>query len=194
MTWLAPRLAGRLGDGVRIAQLRYATSSWQRYAGTVADVAAALEAEGRLVGGRHDGAPRRIVLVGLSMGGGTCLANAQAEGVLGLVAISPWFPPQVPMANLEGRVLRVVHGLWDRILPFVPGVPPDASREFVARAAAAGVDARWRGIPYGPHGLAVRRGSRVVALPRARAFARAVLDDVEELLAPSRDPGAQPAQ
>jgi dienelactone hydrolase len=181
MTWLAPRVRRAVGPDVRIGQVRYADSSWSRLDRGVADVRAALEAEAA-------GAPRprRVVLVGLSMGGGTCLANADAPGVVGLVAMAPWFPREFPIDVLAGKRLRVVHGSLDNAIPVVPGTSRRESRAAVRRAAAAGADAQWIDLPLGLHGLAVRwRGrGQVVALPRARAFARVISTEVAALVRP----------
>lgn len=180
MTWLAPRVRRAVGPDVRIGQVRYRDSSWNRLDLAIADVRASLALE-------HSRAtpPERVVLVGLSMGGATCLANADGRGVVGIVAMAPWFPPQIPVAPLAGRRLFVVHGQLDNALPMVPGTSLEQSRATVDRARAIGADAEWRGMPLGLHGLAVRWQGRIWSLPRARAFARVISDEVERLVRPA---------
>ncbi|MCW2922964.1 MAG: hypothetical protein JWM98_368 [Thermoleophilia bacterium] len=178
MVWLAPRVRRGVGDDVRIAQVRYRDSSFGAIRGSMADVGAALEVEAA-----RPHPAQRIVLVGLSMGGGTCLANAGAPGVVGLVAMAPWFPTQLPVSVLRGRRLLVVHGSLDNALPLVPGTSLRASRDAVRRAEAAGADAEWRCVQGGLHGLAVRREGRIWRLPRAGAFARQIVPEVARLTA-----------
>jgi hypothetical protein len=179
MTWLAPRVRRVVGPGVRIGQVRYADSSWNRLDRGIADVRSALEAEAAA-----SPRPRRVVLVGLSMGGATCLANAGAPGVVGLVAMAPWFPRQLSVDALAGKRLRVVHGSLDNALPLVPGTSRRESRAAVRRASAAGADAQWADLRFGLHGLAVRWRGGVLTLPRARAFARVITREVAALVAP----------
>lgn len=167
MTWLAPRVARAIAGDVRVAQLRYRDSSWNRLQLGIADVREAIARErGEL------GAGGRVVLVGLSMGGATCLANAGQTGVAGLVAMAPWFPSQLPLDPLVGKRLFVVHGQLDNALPLVSGTSRAASRETVERARALGADAEWRDLPLGLHGLAVQWRERTCRLPRAGAYAR----------------------
>lgn len=176
MTWLAPRIARATGPHVRVGQLRYFDTSWNQLHRAIADVRHALEHEAA-----RPRPARRVVLVALSMGGATCVANVTAPGVVGLIAMAPWFPREIPVEPLAGRRLRVVHGSLDRALPFVPGTSREESRAAVRRAAAAGADAAWRSMPLGLHGLAVRWRGRVWVLPRARAFARVIAAEVRLL-------------
>lgn len=177
MAWLAPRIARRTGDGVRIGQVRYADTSWNQVHRGIADVRAALDAEAQ-----RSAPPSRVVLVALSMGGATCLANAGDRAVVGLVAMAPWFPRQIPVEPLAGKRLFVVHGSLDNALPFVPGTSLEQSRATVERARAVGADAEWRAMPLGLHGIAVRWGGRVWSLPRARAYARVISGEVARLV------------
>jgi predicted esterase len=177
MTWLAPRVRRAVGPHVRLAQVRYADSSWNHLDRGIADVASALQVEQtRAV------PPARIVLVALSMGGATCLANASAEAVVGLIAVAPWFPEQIPIDGLAGRRLLVLHGSLDNALPLVPGTSRRASRATVRRAVVEGIDAEWRDVPFGLHGLAVRWGGRIRPMPRARAYARDIAIELQHLL------------
>jgi hypothetical protein len=172
MTWLAPRVRRAVGPDVRIAQLRYRDTSWNRLDLGIADVAAAIDRERR----------ERIVLLSLSMGGATCLANAGAQEVVGLVTMAPWLPRQLPVDVLAGKRFHVVHGQLDNALPFVPGTSLEASRDAVERARAVGAAASWQGVPFGLHGLAVNRGGRLWTLPRAGVFARHLVSVTAELV------------
>lgn len=178
MTWLAPRVQRAAGADARIGQVRYADTSWNHLHRGIADVAGALELEASR--------PRpasRVVLVALSMGGATCLANVGAHGVVGLIAMAPWFPSRIPVAPLAGKRLFVVHGSLDNALPFVPGTSLEESRSTVERARAVGADAEWRGMPFGLHGLAVRWRGRLWSLPLAHAYARVISSEVARLVA-----------
>lgn len=176
MTWLAPRLRAALPDDVRIAQVRYESTAFNRIERSIADVGAALD---------HEQArpvpPRRVVLVGLSMGGATCIANVDREEVVGLVAIAPWFPKEIPIEPIGARRLLVVHGTLDNALPLVPGTSLAVSRRAVERARAVGADADWVGIPRGLHGLAVKVRGKIRTMPRARAFTRVLIPEVVRL-------------
>jgi hypothetical protein len=123
-----------------------------------------------------------VVLVALSMGGATCLPNVAAPEVVGLVGISPWFPRELPVHGLAGKRLFVVHGSLDNALPLVPGTSRADSRHAVERARELGADAEWRDVPLGLHGLAVRWGGRIWAMPRARGYAGPVAREVARLL------------
>ncbi|MCW2921779.1 MAG: hypothetical protein JWL76_1653 [Thermoleophilia bacterium] len=180
MTWLAPRVRKRVGGDVRVGQVRYLSSSWNRLDAGIADVRAAIEHELS-----RDVPPTRIVLVALSMGGATCLGalhGLDAPQVVGLVAMAPWFPPQLPVDGLRGRRLLVVHGSLDNALPLVPGTSRQQSQRAVQRAQAAGADAEWRDVRGGLHGLAVRWQGLVWRMPRAGAFVRPIVDEVAELV------------
>ena len=178
MTWLAPRVAGAVGTGVRVAQLRYRDSSWNLLELSITDVREAIERE-------HDagGSARSVVLVALSMGGATCLANVDEPGVVGLVSMAPWFPPELSLAGLAGKRLFVVHGQLDNWLPLVPGTSRRRSREAVRQASELGCDAQWRDLWLGLHGLAVHWRDRTWTLPRARAYARVLIPEVARLAA-----------
>ncbi|MCW2926640.1 MAG: hypothetical protein JWM86_608 [Thermoleophilia bacterium] len=178
MTWLAPKVRRAVGSNVRVVQVRYANTSWNRLDLGIADVAAALAHERN-----REVPPRRIVLVALSMGGATCAANLAGDDIVGFVAMAPWFPDQIPIEAIGRRRLLVVHGSLDNRLPLVPGTSLRASRRAVERAAAVGADAEWVGIPGGLHGLAVRWNDRIVTLPRARAYTRVMLPEIARLTA-----------
>lgn len=180
MTWLAPRVRRAVGDDVRIGQVRYLTSSWNRLDAGITDVRDAIEHELA-----RPEPPTRIVLVALSMGGATCLAalrELDAPQLVGLVAMAPWFPKELAVHGLRDRRLLVVHGSLDNALPMVPGTSLELSRLAVERAAAIGADAEWRGVRGGLHGLAVRWRGRIWTLPRAGAFERHIVGEVVQLV------------
>ncbi len=180
MTWLAPRIRRGVGGDVRVTQVRYLTTSWNRLDAGIADVRAAIEHELA-----REVPPTRIVLVALSMGGATCLGalhGLDAPQVVGLVTMAPWFPEQLPVDGLQGRRLFVVHGSLDNALPLVPGTSRAQSRRAVERARAAGADAQWCDVRGGLHGLAVRWRGRIWTLPRAGAFARPIVREVVALV------------
>ena len=180
MNYLAPRLRRSLGAGARLVQVRYGTPHWKQVEHPIADVRRVLELEADTSPAR-----RRIVLVGFSMGGATCLANADAEGVVGVVGIAPWLPHQLSTSLLEGRRLRVIHGSLDGELPLVPGLRATSARDAVARARRGGIDATFTSVAGGLHGLALPLGSALVPMPRARTYARLAVEAVAELLQPA---------
>ncbi|MCW2971979.1 MAG: hypothetical protein JWN72_252 [Thermoleophilia bacterium] len=177
MAYLAPRLRRALGADTRIVELRWGNSSWRTPRPAFADLGHALTHEALT-------APddRRVVLVGFSMGGAACLANAAAPGVVGLVGIAPWLPGELPIAALRGRRLRIVHGTLDGELPLVPGLRSTSARSAVERARAAGVDASFTEVAGALHGLALPVGPLLAPMPRARSYAQRVTASVTELL------------
>lgn len=179
MRWLAPRLRRRLGPQVRIVEVRYGNSSWNndQLRGPIEDVREALE---------FIGTTRHIALVGFSMGGAATLANAGAAGVLGLVAIAPWLPGQLPVDVLDGKRLRVIFGTLDGELPLVPGIRDDSARAMFERARTRGIDATFDTVRGGLHGIALPLGPVLLPMPRAHAFTHRTLAAVQELFDPAR--------
>jgi len=55
-----------------------------------------------------------VVLVGHSMGGRTACALADAEGVVGVVALAPWLPAGEPVGPAARQRLVLAHGQADR--------------------------------------------------------------------------------
>jgi len=97
-----------------------------------------------------------------------------------VIGLAPWIPDRLDLAPLDGRRLAVFHGSLDRYLPGIPGVSPNNSRRGYERAQARGIDASYTIIPGALHGLAVRaHWGRPVPLPRARAWARHVGDELQ---------------
>jgi pimeloyl-ACP methyl ester carboxylesterase len=123
----------RLGWGrIAVATLRYASRAWDGEGPPLRDARQAL-AQLRL---RFPGLP--IVLLGHSMGGRVALRAAGESGVSSVLALAPWLPedPSEPVEQLAGRRVLLLHGEADTV------TDPDASARYVARARAAGRDAR----------------------------------------------------
>ena len=112
------------GDGLAVAQLRYAVRGWNgELQSPVHDARWALQQ----LAERFPGIP--VALVGHSMGGRTALYVADAPAVRAVVALAPWIERGDPVATLTGRRLLIAHGDRDRL------TSPKASAAY-ARAAA----------------------------------------------------------
>lgn len=83
------------------------------------------------VASRHPGLP--VVLVGHSMGGRIAMRLSSDPAVAGVVGLAPWLEDGEPLVAPAGLPVRIIHGAGDRI------VPEKDTREFIARAVAAGV-------------------------------------------------------
>ncbi len=99
----------------------------------------------------HPGVP--VVLVGHSMGGRTACRVADDTAVLGVVGLAPWLPEGEPVSALRGKALHVLHGSADR------WTSPAASRAYVERCRAIGVDASWTDLPGAGHFMFRRVGA-----------------------------------
>ncbi len=94
---------------------------------------------------RHPDRP--VVLVGHSMGARTALRIADEPGVVGVVGLAAWLPPDEPLAQLRDVGVRLVHGDRDRI------VPEPSTRPLLARMLTAGVDVRRTVLTGTGHGM-----------------------------------------
>ena len=168
LEWLVARLAPRL-PGIVFAEVRYRVKSWKRLDWCEEDTRAAIAAVGAL----------RTLLLGFSMGGAVAVRSADAPGVDGVLGLAPWLPDRLDLARLRGRRLDVLHGQLDRWLPGIPGVSPESSRRGFERARSLGVEGTYRIIPGAVHGIALRAGSGVVPLPRARRWAALAAERIE---------------
>lgn len=148
--------------GINVRCLRFTQQGWN-LDGTsaIADLRALVD----------ESAVRRgtnIVLVGHSMGGRAAARLADHPAVLGVVGLAPWLPLGEPiLANVAGRWLLVAHGDSDRT------TSPQASRDFVQRAVAAGARAR--------HVIVAGEGHALLRHPRW--WNRYIIDSVIEILA-----------
>lgn len=119
--------------GVAVARLRYAVRGWNGEEKSPAvDALWALDRLSR----RFPEVP--IALIGHSMGGRVALDVGGHPAVHGVVALAPWLPGIEPVEQLVGRTVLIAHGTRDRVTSL------DASREYAARAAAAGVAMSFR--------------------------------------------------
>ncbi|WP_330866008.1 alpha/beta hydrolase [Nocardioides sp.] len=132
--------------GVAVWLLRYRRRGWNGGAGPVGDARWALEQ----VRDRLRSVP--VVLVGHSMGARIAVRVADDAQVRGVVALAPWFPPGESVAPLAGKALVAAHGSRDRI------TSAGATRAYVERARAAGIDASY--VDMGPVGHYLLRGVR----------------------------------
>ena len=168
LEWLVGRLGPRF-PGLRFAELRYRIKSWEHLDSCIDDARAAL----------RELDARRTLLVGFSMGGAVSSVIADEQSVQGVVGIAPWLPHQLPLDGLAGKRFRVLHGSLDRALPGIPGVSPASSRAGFERALRAGAHGEYTLISGAVHGMALRAPwAKLVQLPRAKAWARLVADEV----------------
>ena len=71
------------------------------------------------------------------MGARTAAWVADEPGVVGVVGLAPWLPPDDPVDALAGRHLVAAHGRRDRI------TSPQATARYVQRAAEVAASARY---------------------------------------------------
>ncbi len=161
--WLVEKLAPGF-PGTAFAEVRYLVKSWKRLDSCIADARAAL--------GALPWADR-VVMLGFSMGGAVSLAVAGDPRVHDVVALAPWIPEELPMPGVAGRHVTIIHGDLDGI-PGVPGVRASHSRAGAERLRRIGATVDYVRIAGGLHGTAVRPMGRLVPLPRAHAWERAV--------------------
>jgi dienelactone hydrolase len=183
ITWLLRRLMHD-APGFAYAELRYRNRSWRAVAECIRDAREALAAFP---------ADAVVVPVGFSMGGGIAIGIAGDARVPGVIGLAPWVPEQIPLGGLRGKRLAIIHGSRDRSLPFLPGVPPEHSRQVMARATAAGARTSHLLIEGAIHAIAVRTALGLVPLPHARAWATAVEAELRELAGGPVAAGRAPA-
>lgn len=164
LEWLVSRLAPSF-PGLRFLEVRYRVKSWRRLELCVEDTRAAVRASGA----------RRVLLLGYSMGGAVAIGSADEPEVERVLGLAPWIPDRLGLEPLRGRRLDIIHGSLDRWLPGIPGVSPSLSRRGLGRAREQGIEGNYELIRGGLHGIAVRRrDGRLLPLPRAAAWRRAV--------------------
>jgi len=135
---IAPSLARQ---GARVYGLRYDLRGWNAHLGEPAPLADARWALHRL-GADHPGLP--VVLLGHSMGGRVALRVADDPGVVGVVALAPWWPADEPVEALAGKHVVAAHGERDRI------TSARQTRALLARAEPVAASTRYVGM--GPLG------------------------------------------
>jgi dienelactone hydrolase len=173
---LAEELAGG-GADVTLVEVRYRVKTWKELSSCIADTEAALDLAVAC-------GARSALLVGFSMGGAVSIAAAGHDAVAGVLGLAPWIPERLPLHEMRGKRLDVVHGAWDRHLPGIPGVSPGNSRAGFERALAAGAHGTYTLIARGLHGCAVRWPSgRLLRLPHWRAWVHHTAQAVERYVA-----------
>lgn len=128
--------------GLSLWLLRHAVRGWNADHGSepspVPDARWAIDEAARA----HPGRP--VVLLGHSMGGRTAVHVADADPVVGVVALAPWLEPGDPVGTLAGRHFVAGHGSQDRI------TSARATRAYVERARDVAASARF--VDLGPVG------------------------------------------
>jgi predicted esterase len=136
--WMTTTISGRLGRaGVQTALLRFQVKGWNaQQAGSPAPspVADARDALAHLRACIPD---LPIVLVGHSMGARTAAWVSDEPGVVGVVGLAPWLPPDDPVDALAGKHLVAAHGRRDRI------TSARATAAYVRRAERVAASARF---------------------------------------------------
>lgn len=122
------RSIARTSPDVAVYRLQLTVRGWNGNGrSAIADGRWALAEIARL----HPGLP--VVLVGHSMGGRIAMRLSGDPAVVGVVGLAPWLEDGEPLFAPTGLPVRIIHGTGDRI------VPEQDTREFIARAIAAGV-------------------------------------------------------
>lgn len=150
MALLQGSLARSVGRrGVAVWLVRNRVRGWNELPGREPDPVRDARAALAVAGAELPDVP--VALVGHSMGGRTACAVAGERGVVGVCALAPWLPAGSTVAPLVGKSLVVVHGGADDL------TSPQASRDFVARAQAAGSYAVYVEVPEAGHAMLRRR-------------------------------------
>jgi pimeloyl-ACP methyl ester carboxylesterase len=142
MLWLATSLRHELGSSVKVQRVQYRTRGWNS-----PRLDALRDAESALARLQRDIGSSPVVLVGHSMGGRVAAHLAGSDGVVGVVALAPWWPHNDAELVPAGRRLLTLHGTADT------WTDPRASLTQTHWAADRGVDARWVGLPDAGHYL-----------------------------------------
>jgi dienelactone hydrolase len=180
ITWLLRRLE-REAPGTVTAELRYHDRNWRAIAECLRDAREALAIMP---------ADSQVVPIGFSMGGGIAIAIADDPRVTGLIGLAPWVPEQIPLGQLRGKRLALIHGSRDRSLPFLPGVPAEHSRRLLGRASDAGALASLTVVQGAIHGIAVSTPFGLLPLPHARAWSAAAATQLSSLTSDARASGS----
>lgn len=95
--------------GIATHFLHYRRAGWN---GPAAD--AATDARWAMTNLRERYGEVPVVLLGHSMGGRAAIRICPEPGVVGVVGLAPWLPPDEPVPDLRGRTLLLAHGTRDR--------------------------------------------------------------------------------
>jgi pimeloyl-ACP methyl ester carboxylesterase len=174
LEWLADHLEPRRPE-LGLLEVRYRIRSWRDMGPCIEDAAAALDAAAQA-------GARSVTLIGFSMGGAVAVHVAAHPLVDQVIGLAPWLSDRLDLTPLRGRRLDVLHGSLDRWFPGVPGVPASLSKRGVERAQALDVEATYRLIRGGVHGIAARTRLGVVPFPRAHEW----LEGVDSVLLSDR--------
>lgn len=154
---------GRRGEGVAVCSLLFSRRGWNETGAPIADALWALDQ----IQARYGPVP--VVLLGHSMGGRTAVRVAGHPSVVGVVGLAPWLPAGEPTAQLDGRVLTIIHGTSD------VWVPIKLSRAFVAELADTAVQVE----------LIALRATGHTMLRRARTWQALAVTEVHRMVAES---------
>ncbi|RMI31268.1 dienelactone hydrolase family protein [Nocardia stercoris] len=126
---LRRRLVESTGSaGIAVHLLHYRFRGWNGAAAdTLADTRWALDELARRYG------PVPVCLVGNSLGGRAAVEAAGHPNVTGVAGVAPWIPAEVPVEQLAGRRLLIVHGDRDH-----SSAGAGKSLDYALRARAAG--------------------------------------------------------
>jgi len=149
--WMFESIRSRLTDQeVGVALLRFRVKGWNAgRAKTPSPVIDAREALARL---REEYAGVPLVLLGHSMGGRTAAWVADEPGVVGVVGLAPWLPPDDPVAAVTGKHVVAAHGSRDRI------TSARATAAYLRRAEPVAASTRF--VDMGPLGHYMFSGVR----------------------------------
>jgi pimeloyl-ACP methyl ester carboxylesterase len=142
MLWLAASLRRDLGNSVKVQRVQYRTRGWNS-----PRLDAVRDAESALARLQRDIGSRPVVLVGHSMGARVATHLSASDGVVGVVALAPWWPQDdAGLVPISCRLLTL-HGTADT------WTDPRASLSQTRWARDRGVDAHWVGLPKAGHYL-----------------------------------------